>query len=241
MKSTHPIVGLCPIHRCFPVILLILAWSSISFCGEIHVAAKTGDLQTVKVLVKGNSDLVSTKDDNGATPLHLASAWDHKDVVEWLLANKADVNAKDNKDGTALHYAVGNGRYEVAKLLLSKKSDVNAKDIGGNTPLNIAAGMGYKKIVALLLTNKAEVNPIDNTGQTPMHAAKDRKHQDVVELLKQHGGLDKKTAGTSEPAKKKYTPVGYFVVNGVVHAIVVDEKGQKFEMVDGGEMKPYNQ
>ena len=56
-------------HRAI-VLMIILAWSSLAFCGEIHEAAKGGDLEKVKALLKANPDLVSSKDQAGATPLH---------------------------------------------------------------------------------------------------------------------------------------------------------------------------
>ena len=70
-----------------------MAWSRPIFCGEIHDAAGVGDLAKVQVLLKSNPDLVFSKDQQGATPLHFAAASDHQDVAELLLANHADVNA----------------------------------------------------------------------------------------------------------------------------------------------------
>ena len=45
--------------------LVALVWSSLAFCGEIHDAAKDGDLEKVKALLKDNPDLVNSKDNNG--------------------------------------------------------------------------------------------------------------------------------------------------------------------------------
>ena len=95
--------------RCFPtchrvaVVLIALACSNLAFAGEIHDAARNGDLEKVKTLVKDNPSLVFSKDNaNGGTPLHWATANDHKEVVQFLLANNADVNAKDNAGQTPL-------------------------------------------------------------------------------------------------------------------------------------------
>ena len=63
------------VFRCTIVMLVALAWTSLSFCGEIHDAAKDGDLEKVKALLQSNPDLVFSKDDKyGATPLHWAAA-----------------------------------------------------------------------------------------------------------------------------------------------------------------------
>ena len=97
--------------------LLALAWSSPAFCGEIHDAAENGDLEKVKGLIKDNPNLVFSKDDYGAMPLHYAAQGGRKDVAELLLANKADVNAKANNDDTPLHVAAAQGHKDVAELL----------------------------------------------------------------------------------------------------------------------------
>jgi hypothetical protein len=94
-----------PIPRRTAVLLVALAWSSLAFCGEIHDAAKDGDLAKVKALLKDNPDLVFNKDKEGMTPLHDAAASGYKDVAELLLANKADVDAKAGNGLTPLHVA----------------------------------------------------------------------------------------------------------------------------------------
>jgi ankyrin repeat protein len=142
------------IFRRAAVTLVALAWSSLAFCGEIHHAAASGDLEKVKALLKDNPDLVFSKDnDNSGTPLLWATANDHKDVAELLLANKADVNAKDAADQTPLHYAVKNGYKDMAELLLANKADVNAKENHGLTPLHMVVEGAHTDIAELLLAN----------------------------------------------------------------------------------------
>ena len=144
-------LGHSPITRRAAVMLVALAWSSLAFCGEIHDAAKAGDVEKVKALLKSNPDLVFSKDDkNGATPLHLAVDNGRKDVAELLLANKADVNAKEDGGGTPLHGAAIEGSKDVAALLLANKAEVNAKNEDGKTPFHVAAFYGYDDMLALL-------------------------------------------------------------------------------------------
>jgi hypothetical protein len=54
------------------ITLVTLACSIPAFCGEIHDAAETGDLAKVKALLKENPALISSKDNFGKTPLHIA-------------------------------------------------------------------------------------------------------------------------------------------------------------------------
>jgi ankyrin repeat protein len=74
-------------------------------------------LEKLKALLKGNPNLVFSKDTNGMTPLYWAAARGHKDVAELLLANKAEVNAKDNHGQTPLHVAAAEGHKDVVELL----------------------------------------------------------------------------------------------------------------------------
>jgi ankyrin repeat protein len=131
------------------VLVITLAWSIPGLCGEIHDAAKAGDLVKVKALLKLDPELVSSKDNNGHTPLHVA-VWDgHKDVVELLLANGAEVDARGNT-GTPLHWAARMGNKVVVELLLSKGAAVNALDKSGSTALHLAAEDGHKEVAELL-------------------------------------------------------------------------------------------
>jgi hypothetical protein len=107
-----------PIYRLAAVTLVALAWSSLAFCGEIQDAAKSGDLEKVKALLKDNPNLVTNKNDNldmnGRTPLYWAASHGHKDVAELLLANKAEVNAKNKLGYTPLHGAASQGHGGIA-------------------------------------------------------------------------------------------------------------------------------
>jgi ankyrin repeat protein len=170
------------------VALVALAWSTPAFCGAIHDAAQDGDFGKVTALLKDNPDLVSSKDDYGSTPLHLAAYEGHKDVAELLLAKGAEVNATDIDGSTPLHLAAYEGHKDMAELLLANKANVNARDNKGQTPLHEAAVKGYKDVVELLLANGADVNAKAGNGATPLHWAAFNEHRDVAEFLRQHGG-----------------------------------------------------
>ena len=197
-----------PLPRRAAVMLFALAWSSLTFGGEIHDAAKKGDLEKVEALLKDNANLVCSKDNHGRTPLHCAVGTRHKDVVELLLASRAEVNAKGTNGGTPLHMAAVGGFKEVVELLLVNEAEVNAKNIHGKTPLHYAALNGHKAVMELLLAHGAEFNvhdaaaggdlekvkallkdnpdlvsSKDTNGWTPLHWAAAIDHNDVAELL----------------------------------------------------------
>jgi ankyrin repeat protein len=152
----------------------------VAFGGEIDGAARNGDLEKVKTLLKDHPDLVSSKDSIGQTPLHWAAVGGHKDVAELLLASKANVDAKANNGVTPLHWAAVEGHKDVAELLLAHGAEVNAKYSDGYTPLHYAAANGHKDVAELLLANKAEVNAKDEHSQTPLHLAALYGYKDAV-------------------------------------------------------------
>jgi ankyrin repeat protein len=186
--------------------LLITLLCRPAFCGEIHDAAANGDLEKVKALLKDNPDLVSSKDNTSWQPMHWAAYNGHKDMVELLLANKADINAKDKNGMSALGLAAGKGHMDVANLLIVDKAEytihdvaalgdlertrallkdhpelANSTDGDGHTPLGLAAN---KDVAELLLANKADPNYRDGFfQQTPLFNAAADGRRDVVELL----------------------------------------------------------
>lgn len=153
---------------------------------SIHDAARKGDLERVKSLLKDHPDWVLSKDKLDRTPLHGAATQGQREVVEWLLVNRAEVNAKDNNGSTALHLAARKGDQAVATLLLTNKAEVNAKDNNGSTPLHGAVSNGHKEVAELLLDHKAEVNAKDKSDWTPLHYAA-QGCKEVAELLMAHG------------------------------------------------------
>lgn len=176
-------------------VLIVLACGAQAFCGEIHNAARDGDLAKIQALLKANPGAVSSRDNDGETPLHYAAGFGRKDVAELLLAHRAVVDAKDNDGWTPLHFAAQQGHADLAELLLAHNADVNAKNNDGDTPLHMAGGQGYKKLAELLLAHKAAVDAQDKEGWTPMQIAVGNGHNDVVELLRQHGGHDSRPVG----------------------------------------------
>ena len=64
---------------------------------------------------------VNAKDEFGRTPLHDATFYGHKEIVELLIAKGADVNAKtsdeDNTPLTPLDGAIEENHTEIADLL----------------------------------------------------------------------------------------------------------------------------
>jgi len=92
----------------------------------LREAAGAGDGRRVKELLEQGAQ-VDAKDDDGQTPLHLASENGHIESMRELLMKNADVHSKTKKGSTPLHYASLAGQIDSVRELLMKKADVNNK------------------------------------------------------------------------------------------------------------------
>ena len=72
---------------------------------------------------------VNEKDENGGTPLQVATYEGHKETVELLIANGADVNAKYLDGDTPLDWAVGFGGQTEIDDLLRKHSGKTGEEL----------------------------------------------------------------------------------------------------------------
>ena len=96
-------------HRLFNPLNSLLYLYLITFlvgCGAssqtLRDAAIDGNLQSVKRAVESGADINNPDPMNGYTPLHLAVANDHKDVVKYLVDNKAKINILNKRKETPL-------------------------------------------------------------------------------------------------------------------------------------------
>ena len=196
--------------------------------GEIHDAAKAGDLERVKKIVQADREQVNATGEKLPTPLHVAAWWGQKAVAEFLIAKGADVNAKDKAEllsaenrysdmgqragATPLHLATYRGNAEMMELLIAKGAKVDAGDDGGWTALAWAARWTRKSAAELLIAKGADVNARDNKGLTALHHAEEamfsREKRAVVELLVGKG------ADVNATGKAGETPVSVATAQG---------------------------
>jgi ankyrin repeat protein len=178
-------------NRLFPAIAGTLM-SMVSFVsiggsgaqGNIHEAARAGDLATVQAMVAKSPDLAGARDESGRTPLHLASASGHFQVVTHLLSRSVDIDAVDNTRGTALHLAAAAGHDEVVRLLMERMATIDAQDADGYTPLARACARGHLAVATRLLSAGASVHTANAYARTPLLlVARESGHVELARLL----------------------------------------------------------
>jgi len=170
------------------ILFAFLAIHSVS-AGEIHDAAKYGDLKTVDELADKNANLLYTKDEQGKTPLHLATGWGQLEMIKLILDKyHIDVNIKNANGGTSLHVAASQAQPEAAKILIAHGATINIRrDKGGATPLHVCVFKGGKsghyQVAEILLNNGANPDAKMYNGATPLSIAKSMNNVTMIELL----------------------------------------------------------
>ena len=161
----------------------------------LHHACRKGDRATVSALLEEGVSCDS-KDEEGNTPLHLASGGGHADVLRLLLTRTMkDVDVKNIHGQSPLILACQSGQGCAVSLLLQHGATVQA-EVGHESPLHVACKAGHVEVVRLLLDHKADVDHEDCAEQTSLHRAledrsecKEHVRHDIVRLLLQ-GGAD---------------------------------------------------
>src|SRR3954468_16068699 len=100
---------------------------------DIGEAIRTGDVETVKRLVSGDSTLVHVRTDGQRTLLHVATDWPGhfphvRETISVLIAHGADVNARfqGRHSETPLHWAASSDDIDALNTLLEHGADLDA-------------------------------------------------------------------------------------------------------------------
>ncbi|XP_026275568.1 uncharacterized protein LOC113204571 isoform X2 [Frankliniella occidentalis] len=152
---------------------------------KLHKAAWVGNLEKVKSHLKKID--VNVVDASSRTPLHLAAAQGHTNVVWFLLSSRAATDIIDAGGKTSFLKAVEGGYKEIVSNMLEKGAEINLKDADGNTALHIATKLGYYDIATVLLKNGANFESANKKGEYALHIATTAEHMDLVELLLRYG------------------------------------------------------
>jgi ankyrin repeat protein len=158
---------------------------------SLFYAAKKGNVNAVKKLLNNEANVNQADNENGITPLIIASGLGRADIVKLLLAKGANVNKASKEGWTPLYEASINGRANVVKVLLNKGADVNKADKFGKTPLHGASYLGRTEVVKVLLAAPGiDVNKADIDGRTPLYWASRDGYTGVVQALLAAPGID---------------------------------------------------
>ena len=141
-----------------------------------------GDIEKVTAILKKGAN-VNVADEQGRTPLILASEQGHLDIVQSLLRAEADIHAIDKRGHNALLIATDNGHFPVVNWLLNANGNSNTQDKNGNTPLILATQKRDQKLVMALLTHGADVEIKNINDRSAIQIAKSKKYKSIFKSL----------------------------------------------------------
>ncbi|WP_257454206.1 ankyrin repeat domain-containing protein [Archangium lipolyticum] len=188
--------GVLGANRIAMALLLMKGGASPPSPGEVNEGERKG-LYTLFVAAAGEGNLpavrqllaagvkANVKADTGSnhTALMLASAHDHREMVQLLLGNGPGIEIRDFEGKTALAHAVRGGRAAIVDALLKAGANARTLDTAGRSPLH---GAVEPDSVELLLSAGAELDARDKSSSTPLLSALQRKKPEVAKVLLRH-------------------------------------------------------
>ncbi|KAG0356287.1 hypothetical protein BGZ54_000779 [Gamsiella multidivaricata] len=128
---------------------------------ELIECARYGELEEIQAVVESSGPekakvLLSHQGEYGKTPLHMAAANGHIDVVEYLISiiSPEAINIQNEQGNTALHWAATNGHAKVVETLITKgKANYKLKNAAGHTAMLEAEIHEREQVVAWMLIN----------------------------------------------------------------------------------------
>lgn len=109
----------------------------------LHEAITSNNLRTVMKLIATNPNLLDERNEKQQTALHIAALNNNSDILEWLLAARAnrvlksllDINAVDCEGNSALHSALSVPHLKPALLLLKNDASPFLPNYFGRTAI----------------------------------------------------------------------------------------------------------
>ena len=168
------------------------------------VAAQTGNLEIVKLLIQFNASVNAKCYDPEVTALYIAAIKGHNEVFEYLFSlincpQQREYALKELPDGiirkqrredkltTNFISAAARGNIQGVEKAIEAGVSISAFGERGETALHKASGNGHMEVVRFLLEAGANVEFLSEGGITPLQEAVTSGNADTVKVLLEAG------------------------------------------------------
>jgi len=147
-----------------------MSYSSIDDA-RVTQAIREGNITYVKEYIRKYKTVNSplTNDDYNNRMIHIASESKSVDILNMLIALKANLNIKNKLKETPIHFAVRSKIINNIDILLTQGVDLTSTTNTGETPMFYAMVSGDMRIINLLYNNSAPILSIDKSGNNLIH------------------------------------------------------------------------
>ena len=159
---------------------------------QLLSAAEAKDKDSIEQLIQQGAN-VQVQDQDGRTPLMIATYNHDVQSAQKLIEAGADVNIQDHMLNSPFLYAGAEGYLDILKLTIQAGADPSITNRYGGTALIPASEHGYVEVVQELLTQTSiDVNHVNRLGWTALLEAiilndGNERQQETIELLIRHG------------------------------------------------------
>jgi RNA polymerase sigma factor (sigma-70 family) len=170
---------------------------------DLLKAARAGDVERVKALLKADPRLLVARDPMGNTALIIASNSGHDALADLLF---------DAGVEPGLHEAAAIGDTNRVRAALEQHPEhLDTYSPEGFSPLALAAHFGHADVMRLLIDRGADVNRVatHHLAVTPLHAALFGRQVDAALLLIERGADVRLARGGSGWKRAGWTPLHY--------------------------------
>ena len=133
---------------------------------DVLWSSRIGDIDTLRLILSNDPAKILSRDENGNTVLHMASANGHLNLLELIMSydeSSSLVNSQNSQGNTPLHWAVLNKKTDVVSALIKYGAKLCVENEFNETPIDVAVKLD--DIATLSIFEKESVdNSLNDSG-----------------------------------------------------------------------------
>ena len=153
----------------------------------LHVAVERENPDVVQVLIDAGAN-IEIKNDEGRSPLHVASFVGEVATMTKLVRAGADVCSTDSESMSCLMFAAHSGQTDAVRYLAGlPEVDLDQQSTDDRTALHFAVEANHPDVVQVLIDAGANIEIKNDEGRSPLHLASFSGELTTVKLLVEAG------------------------------------------------------